>query len=138
MKRVARHGVANGICFMVRNTVFESVGFFDENFRIGQFEDTDFFLRARRAGFKLATTGCSFIHHFGSITQNSIRKDKAERPYESENRAYFRRKWKLNSPKRLIARMQTKTAHNIARLNEQLRHGHSLNEKWIGGKLCYH
>lgn len=138
MNKVVRHGVANGICFMVKNTVFESVGFFDENFRIGQFEDTDFFLRARNAGFKLATTGCAFIHHFGSVTQNSIRKEKTVRPYEAENRAYFRKKWKLNSGRRLLTRIQTKSAHNLARFCEQFRHGHSLNEKCINGKLHYY
>lgn len=138
MSQVVRNGVANGICFMVRRAVFEKTGLFDENFRIGQFEDTDFFLRARRAGFRLATTGCAFIHHFGSITQNSIRKEKKVRPYEEENRAYFRRKWNLNSPKRLMMRMRTKSAHNFARWSERLRHGHSLNEKWIGGKLHYY
>lgn len=123
---------------MVRGDLFSKVGFFDENFRIGQFEDTDFFLRARKAGFKLATTGASLIHHFGSITQNSIRKEKTVRPYEKENREYFRRKWKLNSPKRLLMRVKNKTGHNMARWSERLRYGHSLNEKWIGGKLHYY
>jgi N-acetylglucosaminyl-diphospho-decaprenol L-rhamnosyltransferase len=137
MAGVARHDVATGICFMVHRTVFERAGEFDENFRIGQFEDSDFFLRARLAGFRLATTGRSFIHHFGSMTQKSLRADKKVRPYESENRAYFRKKWNLTAPKRLWLRTRTKTSQWVARTKERCVHGHSLNEKWIAGKLHY-
>ena len=47
MKNVYREGVADGACFMVRRGVLDAVGPFDESFRFGQFEDADFFLRAR-------------------------------------------------------------------------------------------
>src|SRR5476649_648429 len=50
MSGVLRFGVAQGICFMINRRVFEKIGFFDENFRIGQFEDADFFRRAIIAG----------------------------------------------------------------------------------------
>ena len=50
MRFVARMGIAQGICFMVRRRVFDLIGLFDENFRIGQFEDADFFRRARLEG----------------------------------------------------------------------------------------
>lgn len=136
MKNVARWGVASGICFAVQKKVFEGVGGFDENFRIGVFEDTDFFLRVKKAKFALATTGCSFIHHFGSITQKAIKK-QVERPYEAENRVYFRRKWKLTAPKRFWMRLQSKTAYASFRWRERLAHGHSLNERWIEGKLHF-
>jgi len=96
MKEMQRAGIAHGACFLVRRRVFETIGLFDENFRIGQFEDTDFFLRARLAGFRLAITGAAFIHHFGSVTQDSItRSSRPVRPYEAENRAYFREKWRM-------------------------------------------
>jgi GT2 family glycosyltransferase len=91
MAAVARFGVADGICFMVRREVFTTIGTFDENFRIGQFEDTDFFRRAVLAGLRLAITGRSFLHHFGSVTQDAIQKKRTVRPYAAENRAYYRR-----------------------------------------------
>ena len=135
MKNVVRNG-ANGICFAVRRDVFNKVGLFDENFRIGVFEDADFFLRTKQAGFRLATTGRSFIHHFGSITQKAIQKSNP-RPYEAENRAYFRQKWKLTGPKRFTQRWTNKIHHASARLRERLCYGHSLNEKWIDGELRF-
>lgn len=136
MRGVGRQGVANGICFMVRRQVFETIGFFDENFRIGQFEDTDFFRRASIAGFRLGITGRSFIHHFGSVTQNSVRK-KNPKPYARENRLYFRRKWKLSWWKRFLERRCRKIRDFIWRTREKRRYGHTLYEKWINGRLTF-
>jgi GT2 family glycosyltransferase len=93
---VVRRGASHGVCFAVRETVFAKIGGFDEAFRIGQFEDADFFRRARLAGFRSGTVGACFIHHFGSVTQDSMSTPQRQRPYEAENRAYFRKKWKLS------------------------------------------
>jgi GT2 family glycosyltransferase len=95
----------HGVCFAVRSTVFESIGNFDENFRVGQFEDTDFFRRAHNAGFSSATIGASFIHHFSSITQKALKRTPIG-SYESENRAYFRKKWNLYWLKRKIEKFK--------------------------------
>jgi len=138
MAGVARIGDADGICFMVRRQVFDIIGYFDENFLIGQFEDVDFFRRAKIVGFKLGITGRSFIHHFGSITQQSIRKAKTVKPYESVNRSYYRSKWKLNWWKRFCERRQSKARERYWRLKEKILYNHSLKEKWINGKLRYY
>jgi N-acetylglucosaminyl-diphospho-decaprenol L-rhamnosyltransferase len=65
MATVIREGVAHGVCFAVKRAVFAKVGEFDEGFRIGQFEDSDFFRRCRLAGFRLGIVGACFIHHAG-------------------------------------------------------------------------
>lgn len=137
MSNVQRLGVANGICFMVHRRVFEKVGLFDERFRIGQFEDADFFLRCRRAGVLLGTTGGAFLHHFGSITQKAIRQKKAGDDYESENRAYYRKKWNLTAPRRFVQRLGRQLRTFKWRTTERLLHGHSLHEKWIDGRVKY-
>jgi GT2 family glycosyltransferase len=140
MQAVRRLGAANGICFMVRRKVFEKAGLFDEKFRIGQFEDADFFLRAKLAGFKLGTTGRAFLHHFGSVTQNAIQADAVAGAgaYEAENRAYYRKKWGLTASRRLWQRWRQRAGGYWWRTNELLRHGHTLHEKWIGGKVRYY
>jgi len=137
MKAVVRRGRASGICFMVHRRVFEAIGIFDENFRIGQYEDTDFFLRASRAGFYLGTVGSSFLHHFGSVTQKSMKSTRITRPYALENKAYFIRKWKLPWWKRATIRNADKLAIRLHSLQERMQHGHTLMEKWINGKLHY-
>jgi len=137
MAHVSRSGEAHGICFLVRRRVFETIGLFDENFRIGQFEDTDFFRRANTAGFRLAITGRSFIHHFGSMTQKSFGQKKKENPYAAENRAYYRRKWRLTWWRRFLLRRRMKLRNFIWRTKEMALFGHTLIEKWINGRLRY-
>jgi N-acetylglucosaminyl-diphospho-decaprenol L-rhamnosyltransferase len=139
MSGALRAGTANGVCFMVNSRVFKTIGFFDENFRIGQFEDTDFFRRARQAGFRLGITGSAFIHHFGSVTQKSMRGEKkAEPPYVAENRAYYRRKWKLSWWKRFFIRRKIKWLGFFWRNRERSLYGHTLVEVFHGGKIYYY
>ncbi|MDR3569350.1 MAG: glycosyltransferase family 2 protein [Syntrophobacteraceae bacterium] len=126
MRRHCRIGVADGICFLVKKEVFEKVGLFDENFRIGQFEDVDLFRRAAMAGFRLGITGGSFIHHFGSVTQNHIRGVERNDTYEASNRAYYRRKWALSRQKRFIERQSGKTRVFFWSVKEKALGGHLL------------
>lgn len=118
MRSLARLGMPHGVCFAVRNTVFETIGRFDEAFRVGQFEDTDFFRRASASGFSSATVGTSFIHHFSSITQNALSKKRVG-PYEAENRAYFRKKWNLHWFRRKLEKLQA--ARRLSRYIRQER-----------------
>jgi N-acetylglucosaminyl-diphospho-decaprenol L-rhamnosyltransferase len=141
MRAVRRWGEAHGICFMVRRRVFEAIGEFDENFRIGQFEDADFFLRAKLAGVKMGVTGGAFVHHFGSVTQQAIREAPpaaGSASYYEENRAYYLHKWGLNPLRRMTQRWGRRTRNWRQRTLERLRHGHSLYEKWIDGRLQYY
>jgi GT2 family glycosyltransferase len=138
MTHVARPGEAHGICFLVRRRVFETIGLFDENYRIGQFEDVDFFRRAKAAGFRLAITGRSLIHHFGSMTQKSFGREKKKKSYATENRAYYRRKWRLKWWRRFFLRRSMKWRNIFWRTKEQALYGHTLMEKWIDGRLRYY
>jgi GT2 family glycosyltransferase len=138
MGQVIRQGGAHGVCFAVRSTVFTRIGGFDEAFRIGQFEDADFFRRARLAGFRTGVVGASFIHHFGSVTQDALSDTHRNRPYEAENRAHFRRKWKLG----WVRRRWEKAVEGLRawgwRNSERIRFGHSLHEKWDGQRVRYY
>jgi GT2 family glycosyltransferase len=133
MKGVSRRGAAWGAAFMVSRRVFEAIGGFDENFRRGGNEDDDFFLRARRAGFRLAVTGGAYIHHFGGTTQNAIIAKHGRR--REETIGYFRKKWRLHWVKRRWLRFRRQTTDAWWRWNEQLRHGHTLREHRKDGKL---
>jgi N-acetylglucosaminyl-diphospho-decaprenol L-rhamnosyltransferase len=137
MQMVIRRGRANGICFMAHRSVFDTIGLLDEKFLIGQYEDKDFFLRAARAGFALGTVGSAFLHHFGSATQNALKRNSVSRTYALENKAYFARKWKLSWWKRLAGRFRERLATRVSSLIERTRYGHTLMEKMIDGHLQY-
>lgn len=137
MKRVIRRGRVNGICFMAHRSVFDTIGLFDEKFRIGQYEDKDLFLRATRAGFALGTVGGAFLHHFGSVTQKALKRNATPRPYALENKAYFAHKWELPWWKRFASRTWERLTLRTASLTERVRYGHTLMEKMIDGRLHY-
>jgi len=135
---VVRRGGAHGVCFAVRRAVFARIGGFDEAFRIGQFEDADFFRRARQAGFRAGVVGACFIHHFGSVTQDALSDTRKQRPYEAENRAYFRKKWKLGWARRRWEKAADGLRAWWWRTTERARFGHSLHEKWDGERLRFY
>jgi len=135
---VVRRGGAHGVCFAVRCAVFELIGGFDEAFRIGQFEDADFFRRARLAGFRTGVVGACFLHHFGSVTQDALSDTKKQRPYEAENRAHFRKKWKLGWARRRWEKAADGLRDWWWRTTERARFGHTLHEKWDGERLKFY
>jgi len=137
MQKVSRMGVAHGICFMVHRRVFERIGLFDEKFRVGQYEDADFFRRARHAGFTLGITGRSFIHHFGSATQKSLQQSGETEYYGNENRAYYRNKHGLSFLKRFLEKRRERLQAFRWRMSEKIRYGHTLIEKWYDRQPRY-
>jgi GT2 family glycosyltransferase/glycosyltransferase involved in cell wall biosynthesis len=57
-----------GFCLLFSRAVLDAVGGLDETFGAGNFEDDDYCLRARLAGFPLTIARDAFVHHTGSQT----------------------------------------------------------------------
>ena len=86
MTGTLREGWFHGVCFAVRRTVFETIGFPDTDRRLGGREDVEFLVRCRHNGVPVGTVGDALLHHFGSITQKAIKletgqKDLGDRDY---------------------------------------------------------
>lgn len=127
MGQVSRRGVAFGVCFMVHRRVFETIGLFDPQLGQAGYEDEDFFRRARPAGFRMATTGRAYLHHFGSITQKSVKAALGkERGARLGNRDYFRKKHHLTWLRRRADHFKWKVSTGWWRWNERRRTGFSL------------
>lgn len=135
MQDVQRKSKAHGVCFMVHRRVIEKVGSFDENFRKGGNEDEDFFIRARQAGFRMAVTGASYLHHFGSVTQKALAAERGST--RDETVGYFRSKWKITWLRRRRMQWRRKLTGAWWKWSERLRYGHTLQEWRINGKTYY-
>ncbi|ACX52248.1 glycosyl transferase family 2 [Ammonifex degensii KC4] len=83
-----------GFCLAIRRAVVEKIGGFDPRFATGNFEDDDFCLRARLAGFRLYIAEGAFIHHYGHQTFVGAGLDFAARMAENWRR--FKEKWGLD------------------------------------------
>jgi N-acetylglucosaminyl-diphospho-decaprenol L-rhamnosyltransferase len=86
MAGALRPGWFHGVCFAVRSTVFQSIGFLDTDRRLGGREDVEYLVRCQRNGVPVGTVGDALLHHFGSITQKAIKletgqKDLGDRDY---------------------------------------------------------
>ena len=78
-------------CLMVRRSVLEELGGFDESYRPAWFEDVDFCKRLRSGGGRIRfVPGARFIHHGGSSLRMLCREEFLE--YFHRNQAlYFAR-----------------------------------------------
>jgi GT2 family glycosyltransferase len=81
-------------CVAMRRETVDKVGFLDEQFEIGMFEDNDYCRRIREIGLNIICAADVFIHHFGSITLGTLPSLEYQRIFE-QNRKRFEAKWKL-------------------------------------------
>ena len=137
MSAVTRWQVASGSCFMVHRRVFEKIGFFDDDPKLGGYEDDEFFRRSRSAGFRLAITGRAFYHHFGGTTQKSIRTSLNRPDMSLGDRTYYRKKTGQTWGKRKVAQVKHGVRAFWWKNIERLRYRHTLHENRIGGEWYY-
>jgi GT2 family glycosyltransferase len=108
-ERRAQHGgrlrdVARlvGFCMLIRDRVVAEVGFMDETFGLGNFEDDDYCVRVLRAGYRLCVDEASFVFHYGNRTFHAL--GLVEGRWDAlleENAARFGAKWNLKPEDRL-------------------------------------
>jgi GT2 family glycosyltransferase/Flp pilus assembly protein TadD len=80
-----------GFCHLIPRRAFEKVGFYDERYGKGNFEDDDYCVRMRYHGFRALFANDSFIHHFGSVSFNQESNDW--RALMIENQKKYEAKW---------------------------------------------
>lgn len=81
-----------GFCLLMRREALLQTGFFDEGFRVGNYEDDDWSVRLRLLGWRLFIAGDAFIHHLGSETMRTLDARHFARTNQ-ENMDYFHQKW---------------------------------------------
>lgn len=80
-----------GFCMLFRRSLVEQIGYLDERFGSGNYEDDDFCLRTALAGYRNLVLADVFIHHVGSATFSGNNLNYTEAMLK--NRALFNEKW---------------------------------------------
>ncbi len=79
-----------GFCMLIKREVIDRIGYLDEVFGIGGFDDTDYSMRAHKAGYRSVCVHNSYVYHKQHVTFKSMGDRKVlVAPGEQ---AYFR-KW---------------------------------------------
>jgi GT2 family glycosyltransferase/glycosyltransferase involved in cell wall biosynthesis len=82
-------------CVLVSRAVWNQVGELDEEFEVGMFEDDDFSLRLKNAGYRILAAEDCFIHHFGNGSFSKLPSEEAILRFE-RNQQRFESKWKMS------------------------------------------
>lgn len=85
----------NGPCFMLTRQCVESVGYFDEKFLYGFYEDADYLMRLRQLGATPIVAYKAFVHHFHAASRSRMPDFDS---YRLSNKRYFETKWSVNMP----------------------------------------
>ena len=76
MKGALRLGRKDGVCLVIHESVWQEIGYFQPIPKLLGYEDTLFFYEADNAGIASATTGASWLHHYGSVTQTAMKQER--------------------------------------------------------------
>jgi GT2 family glycosyltransferase len=92
--QVLELNVLGFFCVVIPRQVLDRVGLLDERFGIGMFEDDDFSMRVRRAGYRLVCFDGAFVHHFHNGTWKYSSQEEYLRTFH-DNRRRFEEKWSV-------------------------------------------
>lgn len=90
MKDELRRGWFHGVCFAIRRSVFQRIGYPDTDRLMWGHEDKEYLVRALRAGIPVGTVGGAVFHHFGSITQAAMKREQNIAKLGDHRHAYRR------------------------------------------------
>jgi GT2 family glycosyltransferase len=86
---------ATMFCVAMRRDVWQEIGRLDERFELGMFEDDDYSVRIRAAGYRVVCAEDCFVHHFGQATIGKLASTGEYGRLFHANRRRFEEKWGL-------------------------------------------
>ncbi|MBF0556176.1 MAG: glycosyltransferase family 2 protein, partial [Nitrospirae bacterium] len=82
-----------GFCFLLKKKVIDRIGYFDERFGLGSYEETDYCVRARKVGFICGWVKGCYVHHYGHASFCRVNNSKA---LWEKNRELFKKIHKMS------------------------------------------
>jgi len=83
----------SGASIIIKKSIWNEIGGFDERFAPAYYEDTDLCFSIRELGYKVVYQPLSVVIHFEGIT-NSANVSEGHKQYQAVNKRIFHDKWK--------------------------------------------
>jgi GT2 family glycosyltransferase len=87
--------ILSGFCLLMSRRVIDRLGGFDPRYGLGYFEDDDYSLRAKLAGFSLRICEGVLVYHHGAVTSKATGLVHDSAAHSQAKWAIFRDKWRL-------------------------------------------
>ena len=137
MRTYSRVGYAHLVCLMVHKSVFDNHGYFFPAPKLVGFEDTLFFNELRKNYVRLGTTGSVWIHHFGSITQSIMKRERGLKNTDSlgssRNKYLMHESISVRKWRKYRSENAIKTNENI----EISRYSRSIHGQFLDGTFIW-
>ena len=120
-------GAAIGFCMLIKREVLRKIGFFDEIYGMGNFEDTDFSRKAVKEGYRCVRACGAYVYHRES---SSFKKVKTFNEDFNRNKEIFEFRW--GKPKRIAYILDMYDANILKRLElDSIKLARSGNWIWF-------
>jgi len=80
-------------CVGIRREVFDQVGPLDERYQVALFEDDDYSMRVKQAGYRIVCAEDVLVHHFGEASIGPLVPTGEHASLFESNRNRFQAKW---------------------------------------------
>ena len=110
----------SGAALMIRRSLWQELGGFDEAFVPAYYEDTDLCFSARAAGFKVVYQPASTVVHYEGMT-NGTDLGGGQKQYQVVNQQRFLEKWQNE-----LARFHYPNAEQVSRARDRSRDKRSV------------
>ena len=107
---------ARGFCILIKREIIDKIGYFDEIYSPGYWDDRDFSVRAIKAGFRCVRAKASFVWHYRNITFQEKLKDEVFSQIFERNRRILYQRW--GRPLRIVFVLQGLCPEIYQRLNQ--------------------
>jgi hypothetical protein len=83
-------GHAISFCMLVKSEVVKAIGLIDEGYVLALYEDTDYSMKAQRAGYRCVIARGAYVWHYGHGSTGRVKKMDA---IAEKNKGRFYKKW---------------------------------------------
>ena len=114
-----------GFCLLIKRGVIDKIGYLDEGFGVGGFDDTDYSMRAGLANFRCACVHSSYVYHKEHVSFNAMGERK--KIVSKGEKEYFK-KWPKH--RRLGVSFSLKDKKNDEEIKNFLESSLFLAREW--------